>query len=52
MGEWIYLICYKGQTASSYSVYENDWDYAEDTMKRLQEKFPDREYYIVEKDVS
>ena len=52
MGEWIYQICYKGQTESSYTWTEPDRRYAESTMKRLQEQYPDCEWYIIEKDVS
>jgi len=52
MGEWIYQICYKGQTESAYTWTEYSEYSALDTMKELQEQYPDREWYVTEKDVS
>ena len=52
MGEYIYMICYEGQTESSYTWTDgSDWG-AELILKELQEQYPDREWYIIEKDVS
>lgn len=52
MSDYIYRICYKGQTEPSGTWFENSWISAEGTMEELQEQYPDREWYIYEMDVS
>jgi len=48
----IYLVNYEGQTESVYTWESSTYHGAEDLMVSLQEEFPEREWYIIEKDVS
>lgn len=48
----IYLVEYEGQTESAYTWWARSWGDAEYLMRELQEQHPDREWFVVEKDVS
>ena len=48
----IYLVTYEGQTESAYTWEHSTWQGAEKLMGWLQEEFPEREWSIIEKDVS
>jgi hypothetical protein len=48
----IYLVTYEGQTESVYTWEHSTWQGAEKLMGWLQEEFPEREWSIIEKDVS
>lgn len=48
----IYLVKYKGQTESAYEWHTPDPDGAERLLAAQRQQYPDREWYIIEKDVS
>lgn len=48
----VYLVCYEGQTESAYEWVCYSYMTAEARLSQLKAEFPDREWYIVEKDVS
>lgn len=48
----IYLIEYVGQTESAYTWCANSYDAAVQEMRELKKEYPDRQWGIVEKDVS
>ena len=52
MEQWIYLVKYKGQTESAYKWHTPDPEDAESLLAEQRQQYPDREWYIVEKDVS
>jgi len=48
----VYLVIYEGQEESVYTECLYCYRSAVDRMKVLQEQYPDRKYYVYEKDVS
>ena len=48
----VWMVLYEGQEESYYKWVEYDYQDAERLMKQLQEKYPDRKWSVVEKDVS
>lgn len=48
----IWLVTYKGQTESAYTWTAPYFEAARDLMKELENEFPDREWDVIEKDVS
>jgi hypothetical protein len=48
----IWLVTYKGQTESAYTWTASCFRGACDLMKELENEFPDREWGVIDKDVS
>jgi len=48
----IWLVQYEGQTESAYEWTARYFEQALDLMKELENEFPEREWDIIEKDVS